>query len=64
MTAMDVTMYCTFLPHDDPDALLAIYRDALGLGISSNAGQAGTRCTTVGPADRSGTRMSGFPVVY
>ena len=27
MTAMDITIHASFLPHDDPDASLAFYRD-------------------------------------
>jgi hypothetical protein len=27
MTAMDITIHAAFLPHDDPDASLAFYRD-------------------------------------
>jgi catechol 2,3-dioxygenase-like lactoylglutathione lyase family enzyme len=27
---MDITIHGTFLPHDDPDASLAFYRDTLG----------------------------------
>ncbi len=27
MTAMDITIQGSFLPHDDPDASLAFYRD-------------------------------------
>ena len=27
MTAMDITIHPSFLPHDDPDASLAFYRD-------------------------------------
>jgi len=27
MTAMDITIYQTLLPHDDPDASRAFYRD-------------------------------------
>jgi hypothetical protein len=27
MTAMDITIHGTFLPHDDPAASLAFYRD-------------------------------------
>ena len=30
MTVMDITIHGTFLPHDDPDASLAFYRDTLG----------------------------------
>ena len=27
MTAMDITIHASFLPHNDPDASLAFYRD-------------------------------------
>ena len=27
MTAMDITIHASFLPHDDPDASRAFYRD-------------------------------------
>jgi hypothetical protein len=27
MTAMDITIHASLLPHDDPDASLAFYRD-------------------------------------
>jgi len=27
VTAMNITLHGTFLPHDDPDASLAFYRD-------------------------------------
>ena len=33
MTGMDITIYQTLLPHDDPQASLAFYRDTLGLAI-------------------------------
>ena len=28
---MDITIHASFLPHDDPDASLAFYRDTLGV---------------------------------
>ena len=28
---MDITIHASFLPHNDPDASLAFYRDTLGL---------------------------------
>jgi len=31
MTAMDITIHSSFLPHDDPDASLAFYRDTFAL---------------------------------
>ena len=30
---MDITIYSSFLPHSDPDASLAFYRDVLGFEI-------------------------------
>jgi catechol 2,3-dioxygenase-like lactoylglutathione lyase family enzyme len=36
MTAMDITIYQTFLPHDDPDASLAFYRDTLGFEVPND----------------------------
>jgi catechol 2,3-dioxygenase-like lactoylglutathione lyase family enzyme len=31
---MDITIHASFLPHDDPDASLAFYRDILGFEIN------------------------------
>ena len=33
LTAMDLTIHATFLPHDDPGASLAFHRDTLGTSI-------------------------------
>ena len=33
VTAMDITIHSTFLPHDDPDASLAFSRDTLGFEV-------------------------------
>ena len=33
MSAMDITIHSSFLPHDDPDASLAFYRDTLGFEV-------------------------------
>ena len=30
---MDITIHSSFLPHDDPDASLAFYRDTLGFEV-------------------------------
>jgi hypothetical protein len=35
---MDLTMHATFLPHDDPDASLALSRDTLGFKVRSDIG--------------------------
>ena len=36
---MDITFHTTSLPHDDPDASLAFYRDVLGFQVRSDVGQ-------------------------
>ena len=46
---MDITINATFLPHDDPDAALAFYRDLLGFEVRNDVGYGGMRWITVGP---------------
>jgi hypothetical protein len=62
VTAMDVTIRWTFLPHNAPDASLAFYRDALGFEVRSDVGYGGMRWITVGPVGQPGTSISGLPV--
>ena len=57
MTAMDITIHSTFLPHTDPDASLAFFRDTLGFEIRNDVGYAGKRWITVGPADQPDTSI-------
>jgi predicted enzyme related to lactoylglutathione lyase len=57
MTAMDITIHWTFLPHNDPDASLAFYRDTLGFEVRNDVGYGGMRWITVGPADQPGTSI-------
>jgi catechol 2,3-dioxygenase-like lactoylglutathione lyase family enzyme len=52
---MDITIRSTFLPHDDPEASLAFYRDVLGFEVRLDVGQGSMRWITVGPADQPGT---------
>ncbi|MGW7466461.1 VOC family protein [Streptomyces xantholiticus] len=54
---MDLTIHWTFLPHDDPDASLAFYRDTLGFEVRNDVGDGGMRWITVGPADQPGTSI-------
>ncbi|MFJ1881969.1 VOC family protein [Streptomyces sp. NPDC088137] len=54
---MDLTIHTSFLPHVDPDASLAFYRDILGFEIRNDVGFGGMRWITVGPADRPGTSI-------
>jgi len=58
---MDITIHASFLPHDDPDAALAFYRDALGFEVRNDVGYGGKRWITVGPADQPGTSIVLYP---
>jgi catechol 2,3-dioxygenase-like lactoylglutathione lyase family enzyme len=57
MTGMDLTIHHTFLPHDDPEASLAFYRDALGFELRNDVGYGGMRWLTVGPPGGTGTSI-------
>jgi uncharacterized glyoxalase superfamily protein PhnB len=54
---MDITIHATFLPHNDPDAALAFYRDTLGFEVRNDVGYDGLRWLTVGPASQPGTSI-------
>ncbi|KLL12556.1 MULTISPECIES: VOC family protein [Protofrankia] len=54
---MGITIHASFLPHNDPDAALAFYRDALGFEVRNDVGYGGLRWITVGPADQPGTSI-------
>jgi catechol 2,3-dioxygenase-like lactoylglutathione lyase family enzyme len=57
MAAMDITIHASFLPHNDPDASLAFYRDTLGFEVRNDVGHGGMRWITVGGADQPGTSI-------
>ena len=61
MTSMDITIHSSFLPHDDPEASLAFYRDTLGFEVRLDVGQGTMRWITVGPADQPGTNIVLYP---
>ncbi|WBQ05978.1 VOC family protein [Kribbella sp. CA-293567] len=54
---MDITISASFLPHHDPDAALAFYRDALGFELRNDVGYNGMRWLTVGPPGQPGTSI-------
>ena len=54
---MDITINSAFLPHTDPDASLAFYRDVLGFEVRNDVGYDGMRWITVGPPDQPGTSI-------
>jgi catechol 2,3-dioxygenase-like lactoylglutathione lyase family enzyme len=57
MTAMDITIHASFLPHSDPDASLAFYRDTLGFEVRNDVGYGEMRWITVGPPGQPGTSI-------
>ncbi|RKS06650.1 putative enzyme related to lactoylglutathione lyase [Nocardiopsis sp. Huas11] len=54
---MDLSIHTTFLPHEDPEASVAFYRDVLGFEVRSDVGQGRMRWITVGPVDQPGTSI-------
>jgi catechol 2,3-dioxygenase-like lactoylglutathione lyase family enzyme len=54
---MDLTIHTTVLPHTDPDASLAFWRDTLGFEVRTDVGTGPMRWITVGPADQPGTSV-------
>jgi catechol 2,3-dioxygenase-like lactoylglutathione lyase family enzyme len=61
MTAMDITILASFLPHNDPEASLAFYRDTLGFEVRNDVEYGGMHWITVGPADQPGTSIVLYP---
>jgi catechol 2,3-dioxygenase-like lactoylglutathione lyase family enzyme len=58
---MDITIHASFLPHDDPDASLAFYRDTLGFEVRNDVEYGGMHWITVGPADQPRTSIVLYP---
>ena len=58
---MDITIHASFLPHDDPDASLAFYRDTLGFEVRGDVEYGGLHWITVGPAGQPDTSLVLYP---
>jgi uncharacterized glyoxalase superfamily protein PhnB len=58
---MDITIAQALLPHEDPDASLAFYRDALGFEVRNDVEYGGMHWITVGPPDQPGTSIVLYP---
>ncbi len=54
---MDIRIQSSFLPHDDPEASVAFYRDVLGFEVRLDVGYAGMRWITVGPPGQPDTSI-------
>jgi catechol 2,3-dioxygenase-like lactoylglutathione lyase family enzyme len=57
MTTTDITIHSSFLPHDDPEASLAFYRDLLGFEVRLDVGQGTMRWLTLGPVGQPDTNV-------
>ena len=54
---MDITIHSTFLPHEDPEASLAFYRDTIGFEVRLDVGKGVMRWVTVGPPGQPDTNL-------
>jgi catechol 2,3-dioxygenase-like lactoylglutathione lyase family enzyme len=58
---MDITIHASMLPHEDPEASVAFYRDTLGFEVRADVEYGGLHWITVGPADQPGTSIVLYP---
>jgi uncharacterized glyoxalase superfamily protein PhnB len=58
---MDITIHESYLPHTDPNASLAFYRDTLGFEVRNNVGYKGMHWITVGPPDQPNISIVLYP---
>ncbi len=61
MAAMNISIHSSMLPHHDPEASLAFYRDTLGFEVRGDVEYGGMHWITVGPADQPGTSIVLYP---
>ncbi|GAB2744762.1 VOC family protein [Sinomonas atrocyanea] len=54
---MELTIHASALPHTDPEASLAFYRDALGFEVRQDVGRGTMRWITVGPVGQPSTSI-------
>lgn len=58
---MDISIHASFLPHDDPAASLAFYRNTLGFEVRNDVEYGGLHWITVGPPDQPSTSIVLYP---
>ncbi|HUB03676.1 MAG TPA: VOC family protein [Solirubrobacteraceae bacterium] len=58
---MNITIHSTMLPHNDPQATVAFYRDTLGFEVRNDVEYGGMHWITVGPADQPETSIVLYP---
>lgn len=58
---MNLTIHNSFMPHSDPEASLAFYRDVLGWEVRLDVGYEDMRWITVGPVGQPETAVVLYP---
>jgi catechol 2,3-dioxygenase-like lactoylglutathione lyase family enzyme len=58
---MDIKIHSSFLPHNDPDASLAFYRDTLGFEVRNDVEYGGLHWITIGATDQPDTAIVLYP---
>jgi uncharacterized glyoxalase superfamily protein PhnB len=58
---MNITIHSTMLPHNDPQASLAFYRDTLGFEVRNDVEYGGMHWITVGPREQPDTSIVLYP---
>jgi uncharacterized glyoxalase superfamily protein PhnB len=58
---MDITIHASMLPHTDPDASLAFYRDTLGFEVRNDVEYGGMHWITVGSPNQPDTSIVLYP---
>ena len=58
---MDITIHAALIPHEDPEASLAFYRDTLGFEVRNDVEYNGLHWITVGPPGQPGTSIVLYP---
>lgn len=54
---MNVTIHSSFIPHTDPEASVAFYRDTLGFEVRLDVGYEDMRWVTMGPPGQPDTNI-------
>jgi uncharacterized glyoxalase superfamily protein PhnB len=61
LSAIDISIHSSMLPHEDPEAALAFYRDTLGFEVRGDVEYGGMHWITVGPANQPDTSIVLYP---
>jgi uncharacterized glyoxalase superfamily protein PhnB len=59
---MEITIHSSMLPHEDPEATLAFYRDILGFEVRNDVEYGGMHWITVGPSNQPDTSIVLYPM--